>query len=436
MKTVLVTNNSTLNISIFDKSHPEIEPLDLIGEAAIHYIESFYRNKIKNVIGTEYDHDLTMRYENYDLELKNYAQILENSEYKKLFTPIIKNAMEYESIHENKLPKKKKVKRENKYVKEDKKNKNGNKHIIKTIAVSAVTLSLLMSIGKMSGKLDTKTSKEVLENMPDTYTIANIVEDEVVQEVEAASATALETLSEIQEEPVVEEVKQVVSVEHKEVPENSDYVQLDYSDRSSTDKANTTRENYSNVIENYCKTYGLDSDLIIALATQERGVHGTTLDPGGATGLMQIQNSVWDNGTLRAYNFDTESWEQITVNIPSLSDLDYNVKVGCMIFQDCLRYNDYNIIAAIQAYNMGYGTTDILISDYCNETGKTRDQVLADQNDTGWLKYRNTIPYGDPNYVENVLSFYGENGTINVQKPDGSICSVTVGNETKQAKSL
>lgn len=444
MQTVLVTNkNDILNISIFDKLHPEIEPLDLKGEAAYHYIKSFYRNRIKNVIGSEYSPDITMEYMNYKLELQDYADIMKNNDYKILLTPIIKDAMEYVGIHENDLPKNKKVTRKNKYAKSID-NKKENKNGIKTkIAVSAITFTILAGIitSRMPSKLDTKTTKEVLENMPDTYSVTNMIEDQ--EETIAPDITTLEVVNKTTEEPKSvtettneETLKHIKSVEHNEDIQDSNCAIIEYSDRSSTEKANTTRENYYEVIDSYCKTYGLDTDLIVALATQERGVHGTTMDEGGATGLMQIQNSVWDNGSLTAYNFDTDSWEQITVDIGSLSDLNYNVKVGCMIFQDCLRNNDYNIIAAIQSYNMGYGTTSSLIEDYCAETGKTREQVLANQNDTGWLNYRDAIPYGDPSYVENVLSYYGESGTISVHKPDGTICSVTVSNSPEYQKSL
>ena len=357
--------------------------------------------------------------------------MLENPKYKQLFMPILKNAFEYVTSHERKYSKNKKVKRENKYVNNKSKNKTGNKHIIKTIAASALTLTILMSIGKITSKIDTQTSKEALENTPDTYTITNIIEDEKIQEIAAPNIAASEIVNKVEEE-----IKHIKNVKPMSDHVDSEYAKLDYEDRSDSDKANTTRAYYSEVIEKYSQTYGLDSNLILALATQERGVHGTTMDPGGATGLMQIQNAVWDGGTLTAYNFDTNSWEQIKVDIPSLSDLDYNVKVGCMIFQDYLRYNNYNILATIQAYNMGYGTTDRLISIYCNETGKTREEVLEHQNDTGWLKYRQGITYGDQKYIEHVLSFYGPQGTISVQKTDGSICSVTVGNTLEKSMSL
>lgn len=34
--------------------------------------------------------------------------------------------------------------------------------------------------------------------------------------------------------------------------------------------------------------YGVDPALVLAVATQERGIHSSVTDTGGATGLMQI----------------------------------------------------------------------------------------------------------------------------------------------------
>ena len=83
-----------------------------------------------------------------------------------------------------------------------------------------------------------------------------------------------------------------------------EYIFIDYYDRSVNDKAQKTRELYGNIIEKYANMYGLDPSLVLALATQERGVHSSVMDRGGATGLMQIQNSIWVGKSVTAYNFE------------------------------------------------------------------------------------------------------------------------------------
>ena len=172
---------------------------------------------------------------------------------------------------------------------------------------------------------------------------------------------------------------------------------------------------------------------MLAIATQETGDHYNYINNGYAIGLMQVEASVWEGQPLTAYNFETKAWEKITVNGSRLSDLDYNVKVGCMIFQLSLRDMNYNILGAVQNYNMGYGNMHYkIIPAYCADTNKTKDEVLDDQYDIGWIEYRNLGHGGDKNYIENVLSYIGEESQIEVTKPDGEIVSLNVARYEKE----
>ena len=65
--------------------------------------------------------------------------------------------------------------------------------------------------------------------------------------------------------------------------------------------------------------YGLDPKIIIAIATQESGIHSTRSINGCATGLMQIENSVWRDQKLTVFNYDTLEYETIVVNVENLS---------------------------------------------------------------------------------------------------------------------
>lgn len=213
--------------------------------------------------------------------------------------------------------------------------------------------------------------------------------------------------------PIIEDTRTYGSFSQEQTITTQDYtiaeVNVDYNDRSSTEKAYITQAYYGDLIKNTAKTYGLDPDLIIAIATQERGIHSDKKDTGGATGLMQIQNGVWENQSITAYNFETNQKETKLIKKENLSDIYENVKLGCMIFQNCMGYMKYNTIAAIQCYNMGYGNMMKILSAYATENNKTIEEVLLDVTDLGWLQYRRLINQGDQNYVENVLSWMGEN---------------------------
>lgn len=210
---------------------------------------------------------------------------------------------------------------------------------------------------------------------------------------------------------------------------------IEYEDRSNSEKANITKEYYNNLINKYSEIYGLDVNLVRAIATQERGVHSGVKDPGGATGLMQIQNSVWANENLSAYNFLDKKTETITVNETSLSSVDYNIKVGCMILQTVLKYMKYNTLAAVQCYNMGYGNLGKILAAYSHECGKSVEQILNDFTDTNWLDYRCLIKEGDQKYIENVFSWLGDDIELVNKRNDGSEVCFNI-SSLKQGKSI
>lgn len=188
---------------------------------------------------------------------------------------------------------------------------------------------------------------------------------------------------------------------------------IDYGSLSDSQKAENTRNLYGDIIEKYCNMYGLDSNVICALATQERGVHSDTVDDGGAIGLMQIQVSVWTHEVITPYNYETEKQEEIYISLDDLRDVDFNIKVGCAIFQDYLKKMDGNYVAAIQCYNMGDGAMYSILNDYSYSTGRSVEDILKDSNDYGWLEYRNDGYAGDPNYLEHVMRYYSGNSLNN-----------------------
>ena len=174
--------------------------------------------------------------------------------------------------------------------------------------------------------------------------------------------------------------------------------------------------------------------MILGIATQERGVHSTQKDKGGATGLMQIQNSVWLGEQISAYNFETGKYDKFVVTEDMVKNLNTNVQLGCMIFQNCLNYVDYNIPMAVQTYNYGIGNMKKVIDVYANMTGQTRKEVMSNQNDIGWTEYRDIINVGDTDYLNHVFSWMGEENNISVIKKDNTIVDLTISNNLQVNK--
>lgn len=166
--------------------------------------------------------------------------------------------------------------------------------------------------------------------------------------------------------------------------------------------------------------FGLDDNLLLAIGTQERGVHSDVKDPLGGIGLMQVQYDVWINKTVSYLerNPNTGEFEKksITITDAMLKDLKSNIEVGSIILQTYLKIAKYNIPVAIQMYNMGDGALKSILRTYGSTCGKTLDEVLGDPMDLGWTEYR-YLKIGDKKYLEKVNQ-WAENPTYRVLNLD------------------
>ena len=362
-----------------------------------HYINSIISFNIKGVKPLN-NSDIEIAYDNFNLVIRSCEKILTNE----VVLPInncINNFIEHKNVKE--LPHKKVTR--------------SNKHTGVIVAASSIAFVCLLTI----------LLKVV--NM-------NYINVQGEDETKIETNTSVDNLiGEVETEPISPLFPNDKAPDFKN-EEDTYILHIEYDDRSDTEKANTTKENYGELINKYALMYGLDPKLVTAIATQERGVHSPTMDPGGATGLMQIQNSVWLDEEISAYNFETESIERFTVTSSLIKDVETNIKIGCMILQNNLKYMKYNIIAAIQSYNMGYGNMKKILTEYSNETGKEIEDILSDTNDVGWLNNRDLIKVGDGHYVEHVLSWIGADVDLSVKNQDGKTIKVSVNNVDELTK--
>ncbi len=187
---------------------------------------------------------------------------------------------------------------------------------------------------------------------------------------------------------------------------------LNIESETKSEKFLKTKDLYFDIIEKYSNTYNLDSNLMLAIATQESGVHRSVIDNGGAIGLMQIQVDVWNNHNVNAYNYDLDCKETECVSLENLKDVSYNIKIGCMIYQSYLNQLCNNKYAALQAYNMGIGSMNKILDNYSKKSGKSKEEILK-ENDLGWIDFIDFGYKGDPIYYKHVLRYYDENNNIN-----------------------
>ncbi len=367
---VKMNNKGSLDASVITDNSRTI---NFSGDMAFSYLNTLFISSIKKV--NEEDKDLILSYINEVLVLKDYEKMFESKELVNFFTPLFSKLKSYYNDTYVKKTKTKKVKRV-------------NKHINKKLVASILVATILGTTTASTAVDKTVEKQKVLDVKPKTKTV-QVVEKKPIKKTNNDVAVDEEGIS----------------------------ISIDYDDKSESEKAINAHK-YDKVIAKYSKKYGLDKNLMFGIAVQERGEHGTIKDAGGATGLMQIQNDVWRDAKLQAYNFDTKSWDTLVVDESRLSDLDYNVKISCMIFQTYLNHTDYNIPQAIQSYNMGPYSIDGIVKDYCYDTNKSFDQVRKNPSDLGWISYRDNVPFGDSNYLEHVLSFCGNDCKFKFKKPN------------------
>lgn len=187
--------------------------------------------------------------------------------------------------------------------------------------------------------------------------------------------------------------------------DKQEYKNLNIGSCLDDEKFIKTKELYYDLIEKYSIKYGLDPNVVLAIATQERGVHSEEVDDGGAIGLMQIQVSVWNNKSIIVYDYDKN--EEITINfsLENISDLEGNINAGCAILQQYMMQMNGNKFATIQSYNNGPSAVNDIISSYSYASGKSKDEIL-ENNDLTWLDYRSNKYDGDKDYLEHVLRYY------------------------------
>lgn len=397
---IYLDNDNRLNIDVYSDIEADYESKKFKGKACYDVIKKISNNKVLDIYENPNKSDVTLEYNNYIVTLNEYEYLLEKLGMK----PIVLNIENFYENESLKKVKSKKVVRKNKYTK--------RKLIATGLAAIVIGTIAIPNLKKLlNGSIDVTSSNSVSYTEEDYNLLKKMIlstnENEVVN-----------TNNEIEQS-----VPMNTSVNH---------IVINYEDRSNTNKANNTRNNYGSIIDKYAKMYGLDSKLVTAIATQERGEHSATMDKGGATGLMQIQNSVWVGQVITAYNFNTKSKETFKVTNSMLSDLNTNIKLGCMVLQNALKNMNYNIPAAIQCYNMGYGNMQKILNSYSKITGKDKNSILNDTEDTGWLDYRNLIKVGDQKYLEHVLSWYGSDCNITSVNNAGNKVCINISNTAQK----
>ena len=246
--------------------------------------------------------------------------------------------------------------------------------------------------------------------------------------------TETSTIASSEYETIEESTPEYVEPTTEEEKLYDQYILVNTIDETNSEKYRFARSEYYEIIEKYALMYGIDPELALAIACQERGTHSDIIDDGGALGLFQIQiegRFGWDNKDVYAYNFETKAMEKYTIHIDEIKNVEQNIKAGIMIFQEALRRNDYDVARAIQEYNFGCENMQtVLEACYTESNPETKDNNLE------WLNYRTEVSVGDPHYVEHVLQWVKNNQVFEITKKDGTVITCQFNNSSlEQTKS-
>lgn len=238
------------------------------------------------------------------------------------------------------------------------------------------------------------------------YTIDNLKED--MQENEM-----IEDAVHLGETPILEQL-------YDYVPDDGSYAAyLNYSLSTDIVKRENAYNKYHDLVEKFSNKWGISFNLIMAMLTQESG--------GFKTNLMQIQFDDWKEREIKVYNFEDERYEYFVLtnnpedwagkNVTCITEKDLenpytNISIACVLLRKSAEYMNYHVLAAVQCYNLGKGNMDKILELVSAETGLTRDELLADQENITFYQYTYTVNKGDPDYLCNVFAFLNDYGEV------------------------
>ena len=304
--------------------------------------------------------------------------------------------------------------------------KNNRQRKVKRIKTFAI--GSLIAIGVSTSAFGLANSKDVDKNidMPVQNEYSMEVENESIKDDEINYVYLDNNVDEntVESRPIYDS-----TIEQSPVS-NVDCYDLCYEDRTDKEALKNVMDSYYNLIDNISNEYGIDPQIMCAIAAQESsGIHNVNIG-GPAMGLMQIELSVWNGNSITAFNHKTNSLETLNITTEKLKDVEFNIRAGCMIFQDCIKQSNYNLELAIQMYNYGPGNINRAIK-MCYGDDYTYKKLLENYDD-GWLNYRENIQAGDSEYLEHIISYVMNPESMYIIDKDNNVRTYQFNNIVKK----
>ncbi|MCI9233007.1 MAG: transglycosylase SLT domain-containing protein [Bacilli bacterium] len=153
--------------------------------------------------------------------------------------------------------------------------------------------------------------------------------------------------------------------------------------------------------------YGIDPYILLAKGLTESNLEHEACLPNGSryngygVGAFQLESP--DGRIVKAWNYETQSEESLSITMENAIDFKNNTKAAAMYFQNRINLYNGNIYLALQSYNYGQGMMRIIIHDYAKQMGITEEEVKNNFNDLGWLKIVQDVHLNPNNYYYRVM---------------------------------
>lgn len=293
---------------------------------------------------------------------------------------------------------------------EDKKKKN----IRITIGVGTIVVfaSFMLLIAKMTKEIDVSAHDIDVSKYEHQISIAptmQVLPNQVVEITSTPTPTIIPTPVLVEENYGFDE----------EIKNNENCTVVGKKCKQTLDRLSDEK---LSVFVKYGEMYGIDPYLLIAQCMQESQL-STRAQGDNSFGITQIHDSMI--GTyVKAFNYNTNEYENELITDEKRKDLDSSVKLGTMILQE--RINRYkNIYMALQAYNYGENMVDAIIDKYCSDNNIDKSNYFLNMNiddltslisdahinPLNYISKWNKKTYGDDKYVNNILDYMIEDKT-------------------------
>lgn len=314
--------------------------------------------------------------------------------------------------------------------------------IVKNLKVACGKITcgtlIITLLGTAAGSLSKQHSENDIGNNITVENDFNSMSDDLDYATDKVNQEYDQMMNELKE---VEENYNETSNNNEIIEEKpSDIAYIRYDDLTDSDTYIGAYEEYYNIVEKYANKWGISPNIIMAMLTQESA--------GKQSNLMQIQFDSWIDGVLTEYDFVNERYQSIVLtdnpemyegkNITVITREDLqnkvtNISVACVILRHCLEKMDYNILASIQAYNLGWPNMNTVLKTTSENTGLSVDELLSDQTNTEFTNYTYIVNCGDSNYVSNVVRYLTD-GEITIQTINeyGEVENLVIGVAQKQ----